>query len=93
MSLPKFSIILPDMREAITNYLNGIVQEQFGLNETVEMFRPDPAFGDFSTNIALKLAGKLNKSPRAIAEAISADFKHDSVVKCEVAEPVLSILP
>lgn len=43
----------------------------YGVPVTVAMSRPEPQFGDFATNVALQLAGKLGKSPREIAEEIA----------------------
>lgn len=51
--------------------LSRIVNELFGAEVTPQVTRPEPEFGDFSTNIALQLAGKLGKSPREIAQAIA----------------------
>ncbi len=45
-------------------------------------------FGDYSTNVAMKLARILKKSPIAIAEEIAAQIKADDVIeKVEVAKP------
>ena len=38
----------------------------------VELTRPEPTFGDFATNVALKLAKPLGKKPREIAEEVAA---------------------
>lgn len=38
----------------------------------VELTRPEPKFGDFATNVALKLAKPLGKNPREIAEEVAA---------------------
>ena len=37
----------------------------------------NPEHGDFSTNLALQLAGKLDKNPREIAKIISDKLKTD----------------
>jgi arginyl-tRNA synthetase len=46
-----------------------------------------PQFGDFSTNIALQLAGPLKQPPRKIAERIAAAFHSPWVARVEVAGP------
>ena len=49
----------------------------------------DPAHGDYATNLALTLAPKLGKKPRAVAEAIMArlELPPGYVSKIEVAGP------
>ena len=43
-------------------------------------------FGDFSTNVALALAGRLGKSPREVAEAIRSHLPADDLIeRAEVA--------
>lgn len=55
------------MEQKIAN----IVKDLFDTEATVQVSRPEPEFGDYATNVALQLAGKLGKSPRQIAEAIA----------------------
>ncbi len=43
--------------------------------------------GDYSTNVALKLAKTLKRSPMEIAELISNDLKDSSISKMEVKQP------
>lgn len=45
--------------------------------------------GDIATNVALKLAGKLHKKPREIAEMIQRNFKFDPTIitKSKIAGP------
>ena len=62
------------MRDQITSLLAQIVKDLYGLDIDVELKRPEEQFGDFSTNVTLKLAGQLDKSPRDIAEAIQASL-------------------
>ncbi|MFA6081858.1 MAG: arginine--tRNA ligase [Patescibacteria group bacterium] len=49
--------------------------------ENVEVTRPDIAFGDYSTNVALKLAPQVKQSPLKIAEAIVEQLKKDKAIK------------
>jgi arginyl-tRNA synthetase len=48
-----------------------IVKDLFETDVTTQITRPEPEFGDYATNVALQLAGKLGKNPREIAEAIA----------------------
>lgn len=51
----------------------------------IKLTRPDPQFGDYSTNVAMQLSKKLEKSPHDIAEELvkklreNADFSDVSV--------------
>lgn len=48
----------------------SIISETYGEELTPEFTRPSAEHGDFSTNVAMQLAGRLNKPPRVIAEQI-----------------------
>lgn len=67
----------------------NILSEQ-GVNETSEVFfdiPKDPAFGDYSTNIAMRLAKVLKKAPIVIANDIinKIDLTSHHLTKAEVA--------
>lgn len=51
--------------------LAQIVKEAFDVDIDVSLTRPEPQFGDYATNVALQLAGRLGKNPREIAEVIA----------------------
>ena len=44
----------------------------------------DPKFGDFQSNVAMGLAGRLKRKPREIAEAVVGALRIDDV--CEAPE-------
>lgn len=52
-----------------------IIKELFDVEVSVVLTRPDPQFGDFATNVALQLAGKVGKNPREVADAIAAKLQ------------------
>lgn len=58
-------------------------------NEDVEVSfsRTDEKFGDFSTNVAMQLAGKTGKNPRDIANQIVDNINNDALEVIEVAGP------
>ena len=69
---------LPKLKEAAAD---------LSMESTVERTR-DASHGDFSTNIAMRLAKAAGKSPRDIATSIiSALAENDSVEKVEIAGP------
>jgi arginyl-tRNA synthetase len=48
--------------------------------------RPDEQFGDYATNVSLQLAGKIDKNPKEIAEAIAAELTEQNI-EATVAGP------
>lgn len=73
-----------DIKEAIRKS----VKELFSQDVTVELTRPDPQFGDFSSNVALQLSKKLDKNPREIAEGLVQKLvENEYIEKVDVAGP------
>ncbi|MDB5175820.1 MAG: argS [Candidatus Saccharibacteria bacterium] len=66
-----------DMQEQLEQTIAETGKNVFGEEITVELTRPDESFGDYSTNIAMQLAGKLGKAPREIAEELSGALRAD----------------
>lgn len=52
-----------------------VVKELYDIDTDVSLTRPDPKFGDYTTNVALQLAGRLGVSPREVAEAIAEKLR------------------
>jgi len=73
--------------EALADFVSSY--ENFGPQPQIELGRTkDPEHGEFSTNIALKLAGRLKSSPREIADSLIAKLPESkSIKKVEVAGP------
>ncbi len=69
--------------------LEKIVSAQYPeAKASIELTRPEPQFGDFSSNIALQLSKELGEKPREVAETIVKKLNEDeSVEKAEVAGP------
>ena len=64
------------------------VQKLYDVSVDVTLTRPDPKFGDFATNVALQLAGKVGKNPRDIAEELANELNTTgSFSQVEVAGP------
>lgn len=49
----------------------------YDVDQAVQLSRPDSQFGDYATNVAMQLAGKLSKQPREIAEELAEKLRHD----------------
>lgn len=57
------------------NKLSLIIRELFDVDTQAMVTRPDPQFGDFATNVALQVAGKIGKNPREVADMITARLR------------------
>ena len=70
------------------NDIAQCIRELYDIDATVSLTRPDPKFGDWATNIAMQLAGRLGKSPREIAEELAAALRaKDNYVEVSIAGP------
>lgn len=68
--------------------IQQIIKDLYDTEVGVVLTRPDAKFGDFSTNIALQLAGRLGENPRQIAETLAEKLRQDSRLEAvEVAGP------
>lgn len=64
------------------------VKALFDIDVEIKLSRPDPKFGDFATNVAMQLAGRLKESPREIAETIARELRaNDAFLDAVVAGP------
>ena len=72
--MPDFCYTVSDMQE-MESALTSAIQELFDVELHAELTRPEPQFGDFATNVALQLAGRLGKPPREIAEQLAAKLR------------------
>ena len=64
------------------------VKALFDIDVEIKLSRPDPKFGDFATNVAMQLAGRLHESPREIAETIARELRtNDAFLDAVVAGP------
>lgn len=55
--------------------LTAIIKDLYTLEVQPGISRPDPEFGDYATNAALQLAGRLGKNPREVAEEIATKLR------------------
>lgn len=59
--------------------LKSASKNVFNVEVEPELSRPDEKFGDYSTNLAMKLGKRLNKNPKEIAIAVTSEMldKHN----------------
>lgn len=73
--------------EYISSVIKIACKKLFGVEIEPDLTRPDEQFGDYATNIALRLGKQLGKNPREVAEAIKAELIHPSIALVEIAGP------
>ena len=70
--------------------IKSVCRDLFHIDTEIELTRPDAQFGDYSTNIALKLSKQLGKPPMEIAETIAKIINN---VDSEIIDKVTSAGP
>ncbi|HEX7119650.1 MAG TPA: arginine--tRNA ligase [Longimicrobiales bacterium] len=76
--------------ERLKEQIEAVVSELAGPGVEVRLERPrNPEHGDLATNVALALAGRLGRPPRAVAEAIveRLDLSQAGLAAVEIAGP------
>jgi arginyl-tRNA synthetase len=72
----------------MNNNVSNAVKELFDIDEQVQLTRPDPQFGDYSTNVAMQLAKRLGRDPHQIAERLAIKLReHGDFSEVTVAGP------
>lgn len=72
----------------VAEIINQTIKEKFNIEVEVSLTRPRPEFGDFATNIAMQLAGKISKNPREIADELLGELSKNEIFETiEVAGP------
>lgn len=78
------------MKQELEQKIAAVCQELFGVEAKIELTRPEEQFGDFATNAALQLAGRLGRKPREVADELAAKIREslaDQVDEVSIAGP------
>lgn len=76
------------MKTELEQAIATVVRERYDVEVSVELARPEVQFGDFATNVALQLAGKVGRNPREIAEEVAAKLRDfDNLAEVTIAGP------
>jgi arginyl-tRNA synthetase len=77
------------MKQQLETKLATICDSLFGVQVSIELSRPEEQFGDYSTNVSLKLAKDQGKSPREVAEELVSSIREQmsEFKQVEVAGP------
>lgn len=74
--------------EQLALAIQKIVKELYDKDIDIELSRPEEKFGDYSTNVAMRLAPLLGKSPLEVAESLVGTVGQiEQVLSAEVASP------
>jgi arginyl-tRNA synthetase len=65
------------MKEELEKQIAVTCKELFGQEIEVELTRPEEQFGDYSTNVALRLSAKIQKPSAEVAEALVLKLKEN----------------
>lgn len=65
------------MKQELEQAIVAAVKELFGTEPSIELSRPDEQFGDYATNVALRLSKQLAKNPRDIAETLAVKIREN----------------
>lgn len=74
----------------IKTAIANVIKDLFGIEVVPELIRPDEQFGDYSTNVAMRLAEDIDNPLREIAKELASRLKEDlkdSVEEITVAGP------
>jgi arginyl-tRNA synthetase len=72
----------------IVDVLKSEIKNLFDVDVEPELTRPDEQFGDYATNIAMQLGGKLHKNPREIAIALASKLHgQEKIADVQIAGP------
>jgi arginyl-tRNA synthetase len=61
--------------QSIYPTLVSVIRDLYDVDLQPELTRPDEQFGDYATNVAMQLAGRLRRNPREVAEEVVAALK------------------
>lgn len=67
--------------EQISQIIQETIKQLFNINQSVQLSRPDPNYGDYATNVAMQLSKKLGANPREIASQIVDKLSQNSKFK------------
>lgn len=67
------------MKQEIINIISKACVDLYGNEVSVELERPEEQFGDYSSNIAMKLAKELGRNPREIAQEIAEQLNQQEI--------------
>ena len=65
--------------ESISPIISEVIRQLLDIDVSVQLTRPDAQFGDYSTNVAMQLAKRLEANPRGIAEQLVEKLRENEL--------------
>ena len=65
--------------ESISPIISEVIRQLLDIDVSVQLTRPDAQFGDYSTNVAMQLAKRLEANPREIAEQLVEKLRENEL--------------
>jgi len=78
------------MKQQLSQAVSDCIKQLYNIEAEAELSRPEEKFGDYATNIALRMSKQLGRSPREAAEEVAARLRVDlagSVSDISIAGP------
>lgn len=69
------------MNNTLHTAIAQVVKQLFDQDVQIVLTRPEEKFGDYATNIAMQLSGRVGKNPREVAEQIAEKLRDSDGVK------------
>lgn len=63
--------------QTVQTTLTSVIRDVFNVDVQPELTRPDEQFGDYATNVAMQLAGRLRRNPREVAEELVVKLREE----------------
>lgn len=76
-TLPVSDILAADMKQEIEQAIAAMCKDVFDVAVEVELSRPDEQFGDYATNVALRLSKPTGLNPRAVADQLAQKIRDE----------------
>lgn len=71
----------------IQAHIEEVCQRLFDQQVEVQLDEPEEQFGDYATNVAMRLAKQLGQNPREIAQQIVDSLSHEAIKQADIAGP------
>jgi arginyl-tRNA synthetase len=81
-----YNMFIMELKAGTAGKIQAVVKSLFGVDTEINLSVPDEQFGDFATNVAMQLAGKLGQSPKVIAAKIVGELAKGDMT-ADVAGP------
>jgi arginyl-tRNA synthetase len=80
------------LTDSVRTAITAAIADQFKITDVKpEITSPQGKFGDFATNVAFQLAGRLKRSPQEIATDLAASLKDDTIESAEAVSGFINI--